>query len=94
MSGKGKRGRDIIEPAIEENDGSPRTTKMRSSISKFYSSRPDFLPTSISFFYFIGRLNPPHNGHIAALHSLITILPFRKFYSINITWKWSSTKTM
>jgi len=50
---------------------SPRTTEMRSSISEYYSSRPDFLPTSISFFYFIGRLNPPHNGHIAALHSLI-----------------------
>ena len=50
---------------------SPRTTEMRSSISKYYSSKPDFLPTSISFFYFIGRLNPPHNGHIAALHSLI-----------------------
>ena len=50
---------------------SPRTTEMRDSITEFYSSRPDFLPTSISFFYFIGRLNPPHNGHIAALHSLI-----------------------
>ena len=50
---------------------SPRTTEMRDSISEYYSSRPDFLPTSISFFYFIGRLNPPHNGHIAALHSLI-----------------------
>jgi hypothetical protein len=50
---------------------SPRTTEMRDSISEFYSSRPDFLPTSISFFYFIGRLNPPHNGHIAALYSLI-----------------------
>jgi len=72
MSGKGKRGRDKIELAIvEENDGSPRTRKMRDSITEFYSSRPDFLPTSISFFYFIGRLNPPHNGHIAALHSLI-----------------------
>ena len=72
MSGKGKRDRDRIELAIvEENDGSPRTRKMRDSITEFYSSRPDFLPTSISFFYFIGRLNPPHNGHIAALHSLI-----------------------
>ena len=72
MSGKGKRGRDRIELAIvEENAYSPRTRKMRDSITEFYSSRPDFLPTSISFFYFIGRLNPPHNGHIAALHSLI-----------------------
>ena len=28
--------------------------------------------TDISFYYFIGRLNPPHNGHIAALTQLVT----------------------
>ena len=25
----------------------------------------------VNFFYFIGRLNPPHNGHIAALQKLV-----------------------
>ena len=28
--------------------------------------------TDVSFYYFIGRLNPPHNGHIAALTQLVT----------------------
>jgi nicotinamide mononucleotide adenylyltransferase len=28
-------------------------------------------PNNISIYYFIGRLNPPHNGHIAALIQLV-----------------------
>ena len=41
------------------------------------------------FFYFIGRLNPPHNGHIKALRALVERGEFYKLYSINITRKWS-----
>lgn len=29
-------------------------------------------PEEINYYYFIGRLNPPHNGHIKALKELVT----------------------
>ena len=29
---------------------------------------------TINILYFIGRLNPPHNGHISALQELVTLV--------------------